>query len=108
MVKRFVIFNFAFLIAVSAAAQNFPRPAGRISDFANVIDPAIEAELNQQIDQLEQKTSSEIAVATVASLDGMPVEEYANKLFKQWGIGQKGKDNGVLVLVAPTEHRIRI
>ncbi len=47
-------------------------------------------------------------MATVPSLNGMSVEEYANKLFAEWGIGQKGKDNGVLVLVAPSERKIRI
>lgn len=96
------------LLPAIAAAQDFPKATGRINDFANVIDPAVEAELNQQIDQLEQKTSSEIAVVTVASLDGISVEEYANKLFKAWGVGQAKQDNGVLVLVAPKEHEMRI
>lgn len=91
-----------------AAAQTFPAPLGRVSDFADVIDPATEAAIDQQIDQLEQKTSSEIAVATVRSLDGMSVEEYANKLFKAWGIGQKKTDNGVLVLVAIDDRKMKI
>lgn len=93
---------------VTISAQSFPKATGRVNDFANVIDPTTEAAIDQQIDQLEQKTSSEIAVATVKSLDGMSVEEYANKLFKQWGVGQAKDDNGVLVLVAPAEHKIRI
>ena len=102
----FVICHLFFVISVSA--QSFPKPAGRISDFANVIDAATRAALDQRIDQLEQKTSSEIAVATVTSLDGMEVEEYANKLFKAWGVGQAKQDNGVLVLVAPNERAMRI
>ena len=57
---------------------------------------------------VEQQTTAEIAVVTVPSLDGMTVEEYASRLFKAWGIGKKGRDNGVLVLVAPTEHKMRI
>jgi len=95
-------------LGVSLSAQMFPKSTGRVNDFANVIDPATEADIDRQLDQLEQKTSSEIAVVTVSSLDGMSVDEYANKLFKQWGVGQAKQDNGVLVLVAPTEHKIRI
>lgn len=95
-------------LGVSLAAQTFPKPTGRINDFANVIDAATRAALDQRIDQVEQKTSSEIAVVTVTSLDGMSVEEYANKLFKEWGIGQAKQDNGVLVLVAPADRAMRI
>lgn len=91
-----------------AAAQSFPKPTGRVNDFANVIDPATEAAIDQQLDLLEQKTSSEIAVVTVSSLQGISVEEYANKLFKEWGVGQAKQDNGVLVLVAPNDRAMRI
>ena len=95
-------------LSVSLSAQNFPKPTGRVNDFANVIDPAVEAALDQRIDQLEQQTTSEIAVATVSSLDGMEVEDYANKLFKEWGVGQSKQDNGVLILVAPNDRAMRI
>ena len=92
----------------AAAAQSFPKAVGRVNDFANVIDAATEADLDRRLDQLEQQTSSEIAVATVVSLNGISVEEYANRLFKEWGIGQAKQDNGVLVLVAPNEREMRI
>jgi uncharacterized protein len=85
-----------------------PKPAGRITDLANVIDAGTESQLDQRLDQLEQKTSHEVAVVTVASLDGAPVEDYAVRLFKEWGIGQAKQDNGVLVLVAPNEREMRI
>ena len=94
--------------AVAITAQTLPKPAGRIADLANVIDAATEADLDNRLDQLEQKTTSEIAVVTVASLDGVPVEDYAVRLFKEWGIGQAKSDNGVLVLVAPNEREMRI
>jgi uncharacterized protein len=100
--------HFSLLISLVLAAQSFPKASGRVNDFANVIDPAVEAALDQRIDQLEQQTSSEIAVATVPSLDGMEVEDYANKLFKEWGVGQASQDNGVLILVAPNERAMRI
>ncbi|HWI16519.1 MAG TPA: TPM domain-containing protein [Vicinamibacterales bacterium] len=96
------------LLSPTASAQSLPKPAGRVNDFANVIDPAVEAEIDRRLDQVEQQTSSEIAVATVESLAGMSVEEYANRLFKEWGVGQAKQDNGVLILVAPNEREMRI
>ena len=98
----------ALALGVSLAAQTLPKSTGRVNDFANVIDAATEAEIDRQLDQLEQKTSSEIAVATVSSLDGMSIEDYANRLFKEWGVGQARQDNGVLVLVAPNDRAMRI
>ena len=94
--------------AVMLAAQTLPKPAGRIADLANVIDAATEADLDRRLDELEQKTTAEIAVVTVTSLEGMPVEDYAVRLFKEWGIGQAKSDNGVLVVVAPNEREMRI
>ena len=98
----------SLVITVVSAQNTLPKPAGRVTDLANIIDAATEADLDRQLDQLEQKTSSEIAIVTVASLDGVPVEDYAVRLFKEWGIGQAGSDNGVLVLVAPNEREMRI
>jgi len=86
----------------------FPKPAGYVNDGAGVLDVKARAELGALLRDVEQQTSAEIALVTVPSLDGMTVEEYANRLFKQWGIGKKGRDNGVLVLVAPTERKVRI
>jgi uncharacterized protein len=94
--------------ALAAAQPSFPKPAGRVTDLAEVIDPSTEALIDQQLADLERRTSSEVAVATVRSLDGMSIEEYANRLFKEWGIGQAKQDNGVLVLVAPNEREMRI
>jgi uncharacterized protein len=90
------------------AAQQLPKATGRVNDFANVIDAATEAAIDRRLDQLEQQTSSEIAVATIPSLEGISVEEYANRLFKEWGVGQAKQDNGVLVLVAPTDREMRV
>jgi uncharacterized protein len=104
----------ALLAAVLALAlpavvrADFPKPSGPINDFASVLDEATERELLALVTSVEDQTTSEIAVVTVPSLNGMSVEEYANKLFAEWGIGQKDKDNGVLVLVAPSERKIRI
>jgi uncharacterized protein len=86
----------------------FPKPAGYVNDGAGVLDAKTRTELGALLRDVEQQTTAEIALVTVPSLDGMTVEEYANRLFKEWGIGKKGHDNGVLVLVAPTEHKMRI
>ena len=96
------------VLGSAATAQTFPKPVGRINDFAGVLDPAAEQELDALLATLEKDTTSEIAVVTIDSLDQIPVEDYANKLFNEWGIGQRGTDNGVLVLVAPTVREMRI
>jgi uncharacterized protein len=94
--------------SAQARQGTLPKPAGRITDLANVIDAGTESELDRRLDQLEQTTSHEIAVATVPSLGGTTVEDYAERLFKEWGVGQAKQDNGVLVLVAPNEREMRI
>ncbi len=85
-----------------------PRPPQRVEDFANLLDARAKTELLNLIAQVEEQTSAELAVVTVTSLEGMTVEEYAHKIFNTWGIGKKGKDNGVLLLVAPNERKVRI
>jgi uncharacterized protein len=93
---------------IAFAQPEFPKPTGRVNDFAGVLNESVKAELDQLLDDLERQTSSEVAVAVVTTLDGMSVEEYANRLFKAWGVGQAKQDNGVLVLVAPNEREMRV
>ena len=97
------------LTSVGLCAQGaLPKPTGHVNDFAGILDAPTRDALEQRLKDVEAKTSSEIAVATVKSLDGMSVEEYANRLFKEWGVGQAKTDNGVLILVAPNEREMRI
>jgi uncharacterized protein len=98
------------LIWVNAATAQgpFPAPSGYVNDFARVLDAGSKQELETLLRETEQKTSAEVVVATVTSLNGMSVEEYANRLFQQWGVGKKREDNGILVLVAPSEREMRI
>src|SRR5665811_1745861 len=106
-----ILFLCALLSLVLSAFPSFaefPAPQGRVSDFAGVLKPGVLVHLLQTIQQVESKTSAEIAVVTVPSLDGLTVEDYAVQLFKKWGIGKKNKDNGLLVLVCPSEHKARI
>jgi uncharacterized protein len=85
-----------------------PRPAGYVNDFAAVVADADEAYLENFLQTLERETSAEVAVATVGSLEGMTIEEYASRLFAEWGIGKRQHDNGVLLLVAPHDRTVRI
>jgi uncharacterized protein len=95
-------------LAAPPARAEFPQPQGRVNDFAAVLDEGSKTELTTIIREAEAASSAEIAVVTVASLDGMSVEEYSSKLFEAWGIGKKGIDNGVLILVAPKDRAMRI
>jgi len=95
-------------VAAVVRAAELPKPAGPVSDFAGVLNANVHTELTSLIREIEQITTAEIAVATVNALEGMTVEEYANRLFQEWGVGRKAVDNGVLVLVAPKERTMRI
>lgn len=89
-------------------AQDLPAHVGKVNDFAAVLDPGERADLERQLADLEVATSAEVALVTVNTLSGRPIEEYANALFNTWGIGKKGRDNGLLVLVALQDRAMRI
>jgi uncharacterized protein len=98
----------AYAWALALAAPNFPALTGRVVDQANVIPPAKRVDLDLKLAELEMKSGIQLVVATVSSLDGEEIEPYANELFRTWKLGQKDKNNGVLLLVAPKERRVRI
>jgi uncharacterized protein len=81
------------------------HPSNYVNDFAGVLDAATEASLNDLCQQVEQKAQAQIAVVTVKSLDGEDAVTYAVALYQKWGIGAKGKDRGVLILVATDDHK---
>lgn len=105
-------FRLALLLLLCAAA--FPadftalKPQGHVSDFARVLPAAQKAALEDYCLRVKQSTGAEIALVTLPSLDGQPVEDVALLLFERWGIGSKGRDEGVLVLLALRERRTRI
>src|SRR5476651_1248340 len=96
----------SFGLAVFAA--NFPALTGRVVDQANIIPAPARADLETKLSDLESKSGIQLVVATVTSLDGQEIEPYANELFRAWKLGEKTKNNGVLLLVAPNEKRVRI
>ena len=87
---------------------NFPNPSGFINDYANVLSPAVKRTMENLSKELKQKTGAEVVVVTVKSLDGLEYTDYAVRLFEKWGIGEKGKDNGILILNAVDARKIRI
>ena len=94
--------------AVAAVAQTFPALTGRIVDQANVISADARRTIEPKLVDLETRSGIRLVVATVNSLEGQEIEPYANALFRKWQLGEKTKNNGVLLLVAPNERRVRI
>jgi uncharacterized protein len=86
----------------------FPNPVGFVNDFAGIIPERERDEIESLCADLERRTTVEIAVVTLKSTGSIPIEDYANELFNRWGIGKKGKDNGVLILVAVDDRKVRI
>ena len=93
---------------LTALAQTFPALTGRVVDAANLLKPAERQALEAKLKAYEDKTTDQVVVATLPSLEGYPIEDYANRLFRHWQLGQKDKDNGALLLVAPNERKVRI
>lgn len=92
----------------AAAALGLPALTGRVVDQANVIPAPTRSAIEQKLADLEAKSGIQLVVATVTSLEGEEIEPYANTLFRAWQLGEKSKNNGVLLLVAPNERRVRI
>jgi uncharacterized protein len=100
-----------FLLAIAvihAAEPEFPPLTGRVNDRAGLLSERDEGELQAALARFETETTNQIVVATLQSLQGLPIEEYGYQLGRHWGIGQEGKDNGALLIVAPEEREVRI
>jgi uncharacterized protein len=95
-------------LGVAALALNFPPLTGRIVDQAQIIPHETRDVLELKLADLEAKSGIQLVIATVNSLEGQEIEPYANELFRYWKLGEKAKNNGVLLLVAPHERRVRI
>jgi uncharacterized protein len=85
-----------------------PALTGRVVDQANILSPGAREQIARKSEDLEQKSGIQLVVATVASLDGRDIESYSIDLARSWALGQKDRDNGVLLLVAPNERKVRI
>lgn len=105
-----LVFFFFSITGFKAAAANIPDPVGDIyvQDFAHVLSDNEKNELTELGKYLDDHTQAQIAVLTINSLENEAVEEYALEAFRQYGLGDAEKDNGVLLLLAPKEHKIRV
>lgn len=107
--KFFGIGVITFLAVVPLYAQALPvRPAGYVSDFAGILSEAQKQSVEMLALELEKKTTAQMAVVTMPSVKPETIEQYAVRLFEKWGIGQRGKDNGVLFLIAVQDREVRL
>ncbi|MCW5782729.1 MAG: TPM domain-containing protein [Nitrospirales bacterium] len=96
------------LPATSGWSLDIPPLTGRVVDQAHLLSPSAISDLNAALAAHESKTSNQVAVLTLASLEGHPLEEFSHQVATAWALGQKGTDNGVLFLIAVQEKRVRI
>ena len=91
-----------------AVSASLPALTGRIVDNAGLLDATTKSSIEQKLEAHEARSSDQVVVATIESLEGDALEEYANRLFRHWGLGQVEQNNGVLLLVAKNDRKIRI
>ncbi len=103
-----VVAGFAISATTTVAAPIFPPLVGRVVDAAHVLDAATVQAVTARSQALEQSTGRQLVVATVPSLEGLDVQDYGYQLGRAWGIGEKGKNTGVVLVVAPTEKKVGI
>ena len=116
--RRFALRHDGAFVAVAALlfvcltsfafSFDFPALTGRVVDQAGVIKSGTKSDIEEMLKNLEDKSGIQLVVATVKSLEGSDIETYANQLFRTWKLGEAKKNNGVLLLVAPAEHKVRI
>jgi uncharacterized protein len=92
----------------AAAAPKFPVLSGRIVDEANLLSPEDRGGLERELQALEEKSSDQLVIFTARSLQGYEIEDFGYQLGRTWQLGQKGQDNGVVLIVAPNERKVRI
>src|SRR5262245_61600917 len=92
---------FAFTLAAQAQGADVPYLTGRVVDNAEILKPDTRRQITEMLRNHEQQTTNQIAVLTIPTLGGESVEEYSIRVFDQWKLGKKDRDNGVLVVVVP-------
>jgi uncharacterized protein len=107
MIRTFLLV-IAFLVAAPALAQTYPPLTGRVVDQADLLNPQQEAELTARLEALERASSRQLVVLTVPNLQGREIEDYGVGLGRAWRIGQQGANNGVVLIVAVEERKMRI
>ncbi len=111
LIRYFVLLLLATIISMDVQAQNIPArptPPRLVNDLAGALSPEQRDILEQKLVALDDSTSNQIAIVLIKTLNDYPIEDYANKLFRSWGIGNKKNNNGVLILAAIDDHQVRI
>jgi uncharacterized protein len=108
VVARAVLGLFLVIVANPAYALTFPALTGRVVDDAGILDPAAKTALERKLADFESKTTGQLVVVTLKSLQGTSIEDYGYQLGRHWQIGQKDKNTGALLIVAPNERKVRI
>jgi uncharacterized protein len=111
MIKLFVLLFFLTKSLAVFAQESIPAYVGHVNDFAGVVDLATEERLERLLRNFEERTAAQVALVTVTTLNGRPIEDYANQLYRAWGIGAKTgaeKDKGALLLVALQDRKTRL
>jgi uncharacterized protein len=96
------------LLALPARAQDFPQLTGRVVDAADLLNADQEAQLSRRLEALEQRSTRQLVVATIPSLQSYPIEDYGYRLGRHWHIGQRNANNGAILIIAPNEHKVRV
>src|SRR5271167_2100778 len=98
------------LCASAALAEKIEqlKPQGYVNDFAGVLSEAVREQIAAVCKEVDKKAHAQIAVVTVRSLDDVAVEDFANKLYERWGVGYKGENRGVLILLAVNDRKYRV
>ena len=96
------------LFSGMATAQTFPALSGRVVDAANIIPADQEARLDQKLAALEQNSKRQLVVTTLPDLQGYEISDYGYQLGRHWGIGDKERNDGALLIIAPKERKVRI
>jgi uncharacterized protein len=107
MRKLIFLLILLFMPAFGGAAEP-PAPRGYVNDYASMLSPETVRQLEQELEGFEKSDSTQIVVLTVPSLEGQVVEDYSLRVVEAWKIGQRGKDNGVLLLVVKNDRKVRI
>lgn len=108
--------NLALLLLVTgllATAQKagcieVPYLSGRVNDYAQILSDHARETLGEKLREHEDRTTNQVVVLTLPSLQGENIEDFSNRVFNEWGLGQQGQDNGILIVVVPDEKRMRI
>jgi uncharacterized protein len=106
--KRIILIVIMLLMPLPLSALDVPQLGGRVNDYAGMLSPETKSRLEQKLSAFEHDQSTQIVVLTIPSLQGDNIDQFAIKVAENWKIGQKGKDNGVILILAQAERKVRI